>query len=51
MNIFIKTLSGKTLTLDVERDDTIDAVRRKVQDKEGTTSPPFSLTFGPIALG
>jgi len=33
--IFIKTLTGKTITLDVEDNDTIEAVKIKIQDKEG----------------
>ena len=35
MQIFIKTLAGSTITLDVEPDDTIDDVKMKIQDKEG----------------
>ena len=35
MQIFIKTLTGKTITLDVEATDTIENVKQKVQDKEG----------------
>ena len=34
MQIFIKTLTGKTITLDVEASDTIEAVKQKIQDKE-----------------
>ena len=33
--IFVKTLTGKTITLDVEPSDAIDDVKRKIQDKEG----------------
>ena len=35
MQIFMKTLSGKTSTLEVEPSDTIEDVKCKVQDKEG----------------
>jgi len=35
MQIFIKTLTGKTITLEVEASDTIDAIKQKIQDKEG----------------
>jgi len=35
MQIFVKTLTGKTITLDVEPSETIDAIKLKIQDKEG----------------
>ena len=36
MQIFVKTLTGKAITLEVELGDTIDNVKLKTQDKEGT---------------
>lgn len=38
MQIFVKTLTGKTITLEVEPSDTVAAVKGKIQEKEGT--PP-----------
>lgn len=35
MQIFVKTLTGKTITLDVEPNDVISTVKNKLQDKEG----------------
>lgn len=35
--IFCKTLTGKTITLDVEATDTIEAIKQKIQDKEVRT--------------
>ena len=33
MQIFVKTLTGKTITLEVEGSDTIETVKSKIQDK------------------
>jgi ubiquitin len=35
MQIFVKTLTGKTITLEVEPSDSIENVKSKIQDKEG----------------
>jgi hypothetical protein len=46
MQIFVKTLTGKTITLEVESSDTIDNVKSKIQ---GTPSCRFSPTISDIS--
>jgi ubiquitin C len=46
MQIFLKTLTGRTMTLNVETNDTIEEVKRRITEKEGIPASEQRLIFG-----
>jgi len=50
MQIFVKTATGKTITLEVEPSDFIEDVKQKIQDKEGYPPERLRLLFGSVEL-